>query len=119
MENLDGNKDVPGKGNCSVFEISMQLAYLFLLLLHDFFRGVGLRSFCSQFIVSSLSNFFLLYLRFMSANAVKDLENGVHHVSDSNVNMEKAKAGTAEYLIDLENRRSIKVSKFKKLLFRI
>lgn len=43
------------------------------------------------------------------SNKVKDLEDGVGYVSDSNVKMEKAKAGTAEYLIELENRRSIKV----------
>lgn len=39
----------------------------------------------------------------------KDIENGVSDVSNSNTNTEKAKAGTAEFLIELENRRSIKV----------
>ncbi|XP_008791311.2 ureide permease 1-like isoform X2 [Phoenix dactylifera] len=39
----------------------------------------------------------------------KDLENGVSHVSYANFNVEKAKAGTAEFLIQLEKKRSIKV----------
>ncbi|XP_074590122.1 ureide permease 1-like [Curcuma longa] len=40
----------------------------------------------------------------------KDTEMGVSSdVSNSNINTEKAKAGTAEFLIELENRRSIKV----------
>ncbi|XP_072974015.1 ureide permease 1-like [Typha angustifolia] len=39
----------------------------------------------------------------------KDLENGVPRDSDYTLNVEKAKAGTAEFLIELEHRRSIKV----------
>ncbi|XP_077211366.1 ureide permease 1-like isoform X4 [Tasmannia lanceolata] len=38
-----------------------------------------------------------------------DLEDGNAHSLDPTPNVEKAKAGTAEFLIDLENRRSIKV----------
>ncbi|KAJ0973985.1 hypothetical protein J5N97_015950 [Dioscorea zingiberensis] len=38
-----------------------------------------------------------------------DMESGIPYVSNSDVKEEKAKAGTAEYLIELENRRSIKV----------
>ncbi|KAJ6815441.1 ureide permease 1-like [Iris pallida] len=43
-----------------------------------------------------------------SAKAM-NLEDGVRCSSDSNLKMEKAKVGTAEFLIQLENKRSIKV----------
>ncbi|WOK92302.1 ureide permease 1-like isoform X1 [Canna indica] len=47
--------------------------------------------------------------RDFSTKDAKDLENGVSNASKSHSNIEKAKAGTAEFLIQLENRRSIKV----------
>ncbi|KAG1341959.1 hypothetical protein COCNU_05G001880 [Cocos nucifera] len=43
------------------------------------------------------------------AGVPQDLEDGVSYVSYANFNGEKAKAGTAEFLIQLENKRSIKV----------
>ncbi|XP_064985885.1 ureide permease 2-like isoform X2 [Musa acuminata AAA Group] len=43
-----------------------------------------------------------------SSNEPRDLEDG-GLVSGSNINTEKAKVGTAEFLIQLENKRSIKV----------
>ncbi|ONK76183.1 uncharacterized protein A4U43_C03F24800 [Asparagus officinalis] len=43
-----------------------------------------------------------------SSCKAKELEDEICHISDS-VKSEKAKAGTAEYLVELENRRSIKV----------
>ncbi|XP_009392474.1 ureide permease 2-like isoform X4 [Musa acuminata AAA Group] len=43
-----------------------------------------------------------------SSNEPRDLEDG-GLVSGSNINSEKAKVGTAEFLIQLENKRSIKV----------
>ncbi|XP_010936487.1 ureide permease 1 [Elaeis guineensis] len=43
------------------------------------------------------------------AGVPQDLEDGVSDVSYANFNDEKAKAGTAEFLIQLENKRSIKV----------
>ncbi|XP_042463388.1 ureide permease 1-like isoform X1 [Zingiber officinale] len=46
----------------------------------------------------------------------KDIEDGVSGVSNSYINTEKAKAGTAEFLIELENRRSIKVFGSKTIL---
>lgn len=39
-------------------------------------------------------------------------------VSGSNINSEKAKVGTAEFLIQLENKRSIKVSDHTEFLSR-
>ena len=44
------------------------------------------------------------------AGVPQDLEDGVSDVSYANFNDEKAKAGTAEFLIQLENKRSIKVT---------
>ncbi|KAG6529044.1 hypothetical protein ZIOFF_011238 [Zingiber officinale] len=46
----------------------------------------------------------------------KDIEDGVSGVSNSYINTERAKAGTAEFLIELENRRSIKVFGSKTIL---
>nr|XP_019710591.1 ureide permease 2 isoform X2 [Elaeis guineensis] len=43
------------------------------------------------------------------AGIPKDLENGISHVSNADFNVDKAKAGTAEFLIQLEKKRSIKV----------
>lgn len=39
----------------------------------------------------------------------KDMEDGAGYTLDSGTKLEKAEAGTAEYLIELENKRSIKV----------
>ncbi|OAY77949.1 Ureide permease 2, partial [Ananas comosus] len=44
-----------------------------------------------------------------NSDVSKDMEKGVTNTSDPTVGVENAKAGTAEYLIQLENRRSIKV----------
>nr|CAD1822623.1 unnamed protein product [Ananas comosus var. bracteatus] len=47
-----------------------------------------------------------------NSDVSKDMEKGVTNTSDPTVGVENAKAGTAEYLIQLENRRSIKSFKF-------
>lgn len=59
----------------------------------------------------------MFFLNSLAVDEPRDLEDG-GLVSGSNINSEKAKVGTAEFLIQLENKRSIKVSDHTEFLSR-
>lgn len=73
-------------------------------------QAKGMMRFIEQrtVLVSHTASFWLIF--YLCISECVDVENGVDNTLRIATTVSKAKVGTADFLIELENRRSIKVS---------